>query len=104
MRRRRSQARAKFKEEKIMKPYDIFKSQGGYGVATKVYLDGPVVGAIRWFETEDKAQEWTENKRKYNKDYAAAEEKLQYCGSVEEAEKIRFPREEDYNLDKGVYC
>jgi hypothetical protein len=85
-----------------VKKYDIFKSQGGYGVALGIYLDSPVMGTIRWFETEPQAQEWRENKIKYDEDYAAAEEKINYCRSLEETEKIIFPREKDYGLDKGI--
>ena len=43
-----------------MKPYDVFKSEGGYRVALSVYLGGPVMGNSPWFPTLEEAEEVAE--------------------------------------------
>lgn len=84
-----------------MKHYDVFKSQGGYGVALGIYLDSPVVGSIRWFETEADAVEYAKNKKMYDKEVAALDKKLEYM-TESELEALVWPKEEDYGLDKGI--
>jgi len=84
-----------------MEKYDVFKSQGGYGVAMGVYLDCPVVGSIRWFETESQANEYSKNKKVYDKAYTEWEEKIVYM-SLEEIKKSKIPKEKDYNLNVGI--
>jgi len=84
-----------------MKHYDVFKSQGGYGVALGIYLDSPVMGSIRWFKKEEEAEEYAKNKQAYDKAYAQFEDSLQYMGS-DEIEKAKAPTEEDYNLNVGI--
>ena len=84
-----------------MKKYDVFKSQGGYGVAQGVYLDSPVVGTIKWFETREEAEKYSDNKMAYDKAYTQWEESIIYM-TLEEAEKTKPPKKEDYNLNVGI--
>jgi len=84
-----------------MKHYDVFKSQGGYGVALGIYLDSPVMGSIRWFETKQEAETFSENQKAYDKAYAEFEEKLEFL-SQDEIENLKCPSEEDYNLNVGI--
>lgn len=84
-----------------MKKYDVFKSQGGYGVALGIYLDCPVVGSIRWFETKQGAEKYAKNKEKFDKAYAEWEESIEFM-SQEEIENATPPKEEDYNLNVGI--
>ena len=84
-----------------MKKYDVFKSQGGYGVALGVYLDAPVMGAIRWFETKPEAEEYAKNKKAYDEAYAEWEENI-ICMSLEKAEKSCPPTEKEYNVCVGI--
>jgi len=84
-----------------MKQYDVFKSQGGYGVALGIYLDCPVIGSIRWFEEKEEAETFAKNKKAYDKIYTQFEDNLQYL-TQEEVEKLKCPSEEDYNLNVGI--
>lgn len=84
-----------------MKHYDVFKSQGGYGVALGIYNDCPVMGSVRWFENKEQAETYANNKKAYDKAYAEFEEKMQYM-TLEEIEKMGVPKEEDYNLNVGI--
>ena len=84
-----------------MKKYDVFKSQGGYGVALGIYLDSPVVGTIRWFEKENDAIEYSKNKKRYDEDCEKFEDNIQYM-TQEEVENAVYPLENDYNLDVGI--
>ena len=81
-----------------MERYDIFKSQGGYGVALGIYNGCPVVGSIRWFETRFKAEEYTKNHKAYCAAYDQWEESLKYSAPDEIPDP---PKEEDYNLLVG---
>jgi hypothetical protein len=94
----------KYKKRRVkkMKKYDVFKSQGGYGVALGIYLDSPVVGSIRWFAEKADAEEYAKNKKRYDEEYAKWEEKIKHM-SMEDAEKINPPNEDDYNLNVGIY-
>ena len=85
-----------------MKKYDVFKSQGGYGVALGIYLDSPVMGSIRWFETKEDAEKYSKNKKAYDTAYTEYEKKVLSMCSIEEAEKIKTPNEEDYGLNVGI--
>ena len=82
-----------------MQKYDVFKSQGGYGVAMGVYLNCPVVGSI--LETEDEAETFAKNKKAYDRDYTQFEEKLEYL-KQEEIERLKCPTPEDFNLNVGI--
>jgi hypothetical protein len=81
-----------------MKRYDVFKSQGGYGIALGIYLDSPVVGTIRWFETKEEADGYVVNKKRYEEAYAQWEKDIEYM-SFEEIEKTKPPKEKDYNIN-----
>ncbi len=85
-----------------MKTYDTFKSQGGYAVALGVYNDCPVIGSCRWFENEAGAKDYAKNIQQYKNDYAASEEQLNSCCSLDEVDRIVFPHKENYDLEKGI--
>jgi len=85
-----------------MKKYDVFKSQGGYGVALGIYLDSPVMGSIRWFESEEDANEYADNQKAYDIAYTQYEEKVLNAPSIEDAEKIKAPSEDDYKVNVGI--
>lgn len=84
-----------------MKKYDVFKSQGGYGVALGIYLDCPVVGSIRWLETKEQAEEFAKNQKAFDRAYADWEEKIP-CMSLDEIENATPPKRENYNLNVGI--
>ena len=84
-----------------MEKYDVFKSQGGYGVALGIYLESPVVGSIRWFESKEDAEEYAANKRRYDKDCADFDAKIPNS-TMQELEKLSYPNEKEYGLDKGT--
>lgn len=41
-----------------MKKYEIFKSEGGYRVCLRTYLDSPVISNSPWFETKEQANDF----------------------------------------------
>jgi hypothetical protein len=84
-----------------MRKYDVFKSQGGYGVALGIYNNCPVVGTIRWLPTEPEAMAYADNKRAYDEAYAEFESRIESM-TMSEAENCKCPSESDYNLDVGV--
>lgn len=84
-----------------MKKYDVFKSQGGYGVALGIYLGSPVVGSIRWFESKEDAETYAINRKEFDTAYEKWEESIKSM-SYEEAKQTRPPQEKDFNLNVGI--
>lgn len=82
-----------------MKTYDVFASQGGYGVALGIYLGFPVMGTIRWFETKEEAETYAKNKKAYDAAYTNWEQEM-ICTSGEGDGKA--PIEDDYKLNVGI--
>jgi hypothetical protein len=85
-----------------MKKYDVFKSQGGYGVAIGIYLDNPSVGAIRWFKSENEAKEYAKNRKAYDEAVFDWEWKKINDEYVYNFEGLP-PNPKDYNLDVGEW-
>ena len=82
-----------------MKKYDVFKSQNGYAVALGVYNDSPVMGQCILFETKEKAEEYSKNRKTYDKAYSEWEEKMAESGG---SENLRPPLKWEYDLRGGI--